>query len=168
MPIETVLAKYRAGRRNTPAQYQWELPGERKMTGLKDVVLLIGRLLLALIFVHEGYTLATHFEGGAAYMAKQGISVPIFVLVIALQLGAGLALVFGLLTRLGALGLGLFCLATAFMFHTNLADQNELLHFEKDLGIAGGMFTLIVAGAGTISLDRFVEPWLLSRFNRPA
>lgn len=130
------------------------------MTGLKDVALLVGRLLLALIFVHEGFTLLTHFQGGAAYMAKQGISVPMFVLVIALQLGGGLALVFGLLARLGALGLGLFCLATAFMFHTNFADQNELLHFEKDLGLAGGMFALVAAGAGAISLDRFVEPWL--------
>lgn len=138
------------------------------MTGLKDVALLIGRLLLALIFVHEGYTLLTHFQGGAAYMAKQGISVPVFVLVIALQLGAGLALVVGLLTRLGALGLGLFCLGTAFLFHTNFANQNELLHFEKDLGIAGGMFTLIVAGAGSISLDHFIEPWLFSVFKRQA
>jgi putative oxidoreductase len=136
--------------------------------GLRDIALLIGRLLLALIFVHEGYTLATHFEGGAAYMAKQGISVPVFVLVILLQLGAGLALVVGLLTRLGALGLGLFCVATAFMFHTNLADQNELLHFEKDLGIAGGMFTLMVAGAGAISFDRFLEPRLTARFRRRA
>ena len=138
------------------------------MTGLKDIVLLVGRLLLALIFVHEGYTLVTHFAGGAAYMAEQGISLPLFVMVIALQLGAGLALVVGLLTRLGALGLGLFCVATAFMFHTNFADQNELLHFEKDLGIAGGMFTLIVAGAGAISLDHFVEPWLAGLFKRQA
>ena len=138
------------------------------MTGLKDIVLLVGRLLLALIFVHEGYTLITHFAGGAAYMAKQGISVPVFVLVIALQLGAGLALVVGLLARLGALGLGLFCLGTAFMFHTNFADQNELLHFEKDLGIAGGMFTLMTVGAGAISLDHFVEPWLMRLIKRQA
>jgi len=138
------------------------------VTGLKDIVLLIGRLLLALIFVHEGYTLATHFEGGAAYMAKQGISVPLFILVIALQLGAGLALVVGFMTRLGALALGLFCVATALLFHTNFADQNELLHFEKDLGIAGGMFTLVAAGAGAISFDRFIEPWFVDRFRRRA
>jgi putative oxidoreductase len=168
MPIEIVLAKVQAGRRKTPAAYQWELKGDQKVTGLKDVVLLIGRLLLALIFVHEGYTLTTHFSGGAAYMAKQGVSLPLFVMVIALQLGAGLALVAGLLTRLGALGLGLFCLMTAFMFHTNFADQNELLHFEKDLGLAGGMFTLMVAGAGSISFDRFLEPWLMGLFKRQA
>lgn len=138
------------------------------MTGLKDVALLIGRLLLALIFVHEGYTLLTNFGGGAAYMAKQGISEPLFAAVIALQLGAGLSLAFGVLARLGALGLGLFCVATAFMFHTNFADQNELLHFEKDLGLAGGMFTLMAVGAGAISFDRFLEPWLLGALRRQA
>jgi putative oxidoreductase len=168
MPTDIVLAKVRAGRCKTPAPYQRELPGDRKVTGLRDVVLLIGRLLLALIFVHEGYMLVTHFGGGAAYMAKQGVTRPLFVMVIALQLGAGLALVVGLLTRLGALGLGLFCLMTAFIFHTNLGDQNELLHFEKDLGIAGGMFTLMIVGAGTLSLDRFVEPWLTRLFRRRA
>ena len=138
------------------------------MTGLKDIALLTGRLLLALIFVHEGYTLMTNFSGGAEYMAKQGISLPLFVLVIVLQLGAGLLLVFGVLTRLGALALGLFCVATATMFHTNFANLNELLHFEKDLGIAGGMFTLAAVGAGAISIDRVLEPWLMQRFSRQA
>src|SRR4029450_7003307 len=109
---------------------------------LRNIALLIGRLLLALIFVHEAYTLITNFSGGAAYMAKQGISLPPFVAVILLQLGGGLSLVFGILTRLGALALGLFCVATATLFHTDLGNLNELLHFEKDLGIAGGMFTL--------------------------
>ena len=132
------------------------------MIGLKDIVLLIGRLLLALIFVQEGYTLITGFSGAAAYMAKQGISLPLFVAVIALQVGAGLSLVFGLLARAGAIALGLFCVATAFLFHTDFASQNELLHFEKDLAIAGGMFTLAMVGAGAISFDRFVEPWLRS------
>jgi putative oxidoreductase len=138
------------------------------LTGLKDIALLIGRLLLALIFVHEGYTLMTNFSGGAEYMAKQGISLPLFVLVIVLQFGAGLSLVFGVLTRLGAVALGLFCVATATMFHTNFANLNELLHFEKDLGIAGGMFTLAAVGAGAISVDRVLEPWLMRRFSRQA
>ncbi|RVB82165.1 DoxX family protein, partial [Mesorhizobium sp. M7A.F.Ca.AU.002.04.1.1] len=61
------------------------------------------------------------------------------------------------LTRLGAVALGLFCLATAALFHTNFASQNELLHLEKDLAIAGGMFVLAIAGAGAISLDRVLN-----------
>ena len=130
---------------------------------LKDATLLAGRLLLSVLFLHEGLTLATHFDAAAKAMATQGISLPIFVATIALQLGAGLSIASGLFTRLGAIGLGLFCLATALLFHTNLANQNELLHFEKDLAISGGMFVLAIAGAGAFSLDRLVVIYLQQR-----
>ncbi|MGX5850280.1 DoxX family protein [Mesorhizobium sp. PL10] len=125
---------------------------------LKDAILLVARLLLSVLFLHEGLTLATHFQAGAKAMAAMGVPLPMFIATIALQLGAGLSIATGLLTRLGALGLGLFCLATALLFHTNLASQNELLHFEKDLAIAGGMFVLAMTGAGAFSLDRLVAP----------
>lgn len=60
----------------------------------------------------------------------------------------------GVLARLGAVALGLFCLMTASLFHTDFASQNELLHFEKDLAIAGGMFILALGGSGRLSVDR--------------
>ena len=129
---------------------------------LTDLTLLTGRLLLSLLFVHEGLELATHLEGAAKAMAALGVSLPLLAATIALQLGAGLSVGLGLLTRLGAVALGLFCLATAALFHTNFASQNELLHFEKDLAIAGGMFVLAISGAGRISLD-----WVLTGFVKP-
>ena len=129
----------------------------------RDLVLLAGRLLLALIFVHEGVELATHFEGAQKAMAAQGVGTPLLLAVIALQLGAGLSVALGILTRLGALGLGLFCLMTASMFHTNFASQNELLHFEKDLAIAGGMFILALSGAGRLAVDRVLVAMLKGR-----
>ncbi|MGJ4855178.1 DoxX family protein [Labrys sp. KB_33_2] len=125
--------------------------------GLTNAVLLAGRLLLALIFVHEGTTLAMHFTGTVQAMAVVGISAPMVVGVIALQLGAGLALALGILARIGAILLGLFCLATATLFHMDFSSQNELLHFEKDLAIAGGMFVLSIAGSGSFSLDRLLR-----------
>ncbi|MER8434303.1 DoxX family protein [Mesorhizobium caraganae] len=130
---------------------------------LKDITLLAARLLLSVLFLHEGLTLATHFDAAAKAMAAQGIGLPLFIATLALQLGAGLSIASGLLTRLGAIGLGLFCLATATLFHTNLASQNELLHFEKDLAIAGGMFVLAIAGAGAFSLDWLVTCYLQQR-----
>ncbi|TIR17312.1 MAG: DoxX family protein [Mesorhizobium sp.] len=120
----------------------------------RDLVLLAGRLLLSLIFVHEGLQLATHFEGAQKAMAALGVGTPLLIATIALQLGAGLSVALGILTRLGAIGLGLFCLMTASLFHTNFASQNELLHFEKDLAIAGGMFILALSGAGRLAVDR--------------
>jgi len=122
----------------------------------RDVVLLAGRLLLSLLFVHEGLELATHFEGAQKAMAALGVGTPLLVATIALQLGAGLSVALGILARMGALGLGLFCLMTASLFQTNFASQNELLHFEKDLAIAGGMFILALSGAGRLSVDRLL------------
>jgi putative oxidoreductase len=124
-----------------------------------DIVLLIGRLLLAWIFLHEGAFLLLNYSASSAGIAKMGA--PAFALapVIALQVAAGLSIAIGCYARCGALALGLFCLATAFLFHTNFAVRNELLHFEKDIAIAGGMFVLMVSGAGRWSVDG----WLRAR-----
>ena len=121
--------------------------------GLADLTLLAGRLLLALIFVHEGAVLLLHFDATVKAMARSASASPWSWRPSRFKLGAGLSVGLGLLTRLGAIALGLFCLATATLFHTNFANHNELLHFEKDLAIAGGMFILAVVGAGALSLD---------------
>jgi len=139
------------------------LPGQRSV----DAALLVARLLLALIFLHEGLTLITHFDGASAAFAKLGIAPFVLIFTILLQLAGGLSVATGFFMRLGALGLGLFCIATALLIHTNFSVQNELLHFEKDLGIAGGMLALIVCGPGRIALDTLVTArfgclkWLL-------
>lgn len=124
---------------------------------LADLILLAGRLLLALIFVHEAISLSTHFSRTVQAMAVVGIDAPLVVAVIALQLGAGLAVALGLLTRIGAALLGLFCLTTALLFHMDFSSQNELLHFEKDFAIAGGFFVLAAAGPGRLALDPLLQ-----------
>jgi putative oxidoreductase len=118
-----------------------------------DVVLLLSRWLLAAIFLHEGAFLLQNFNGAATSMAKAGVPMPLLAATVGLQLAGGLAIVLGWQARLGAAALGLFCVATAVLFHTNFSVRNELLHFEKDLAIAGGMFVLAVRGAGNWSLD---------------
>jgi putative oxidoreductase len=120
---------------------------------LENPILLASRLLLAWIFIHEGAFLAMNFESASAAMAKMGVPAALMVLTIALQLLAGLAIALGWYARTGAAALGLFCLATAMLFHTNFASRNELLHFEKDLAIAGGMFLLMLRGAGAWSIE---------------
>ena len=119
----------------------------------ENPILLASRLLLAWIFIHEGAFLAMNFESASAAMAKMGVPAALMVLTITLQLLAGLAIALGWYARTGAAALGLFCLATAMLFHTNFASRNELLHFEKDLAIAGGMFLLMLRGAGVWSIE---------------
>ncbi|WP_133710906.1 DoxX family protein [Rhizobium sp. BK313] len=124
---------------------------------MTDLILLLGRLLLSLIFLHESLSLATSLSATLAGFSKLGLPAPMVLAVIALQLGAGLSIATGLFSRLGAVALALFCLATALLFHTNLTNQNELLHFEKDLAIAGGMFVLAISGAGSLSIGRLIS-----------
>src|SRR5262245_1475163 len=100
---------------------------------LDNVVLLASRLLLAAIFVHEGVFLVANFAAASTSMAEVGVPAPALIATIALQLGAGIAIAVGWHARPGAAALGLFCLATAILFHTDFANRDELLHFEKDL-----------------------------------
>ena len=133
-----------------------------------DLLLLVGRLLLALIFIHEAVTLLTGFTDSATAIGKVGVPPYVLILTILLQFGAGSMVALGWYTRLGSLILGLFCLATAFLFHSNFALRSELLHFEKDLAMAGGLFVLTVTGAGALSLDRaFGRRQLLGHGVRP-
>jgi len=118
----------------------------------KELGLLVGRLLLAAIFLHEGLSLISNFDSAAEGMLKIGVPIPALMATVVLQLGASLAIVLGFYTRLGAAGLSLFCVATALLFHNHVEIRNELLHFEKDLAIAGGMLVLMINGPGRWAL----------------
>jgi putative oxidoreductase len=118
------------------------------------MILFVSRLLVAWIFVHEGVYLVMNFGSASAGMAKTGVPAPPLVATIALQLIAGIAIAIGWHARPGAAALGLFCIATAIMFHGNTDSRNELLQFEKALAIAGGMFGLVLNGAVSWSVER--------------
>ena len=127
---------------------------ESRHATFRNLGLLASRLLLAGIFVHEGAFLALNFGAASAAMTKAGVPAFVLIPIIALQLVAGIAIAIGWQARAGAAALVLFCVAIAVLFHTNLASRNELLHFEKDLAIAGGMFVLMLCGSGGWSVDR--------------
>jgi putative oxidoreductase len=130
--------------------------------GPRNALLLAARLLLAFIFVHEGVFLIFNFDSAASATSKLGVPNVVFVATIVLQLFAGMAIALGIFTRLGAIALAIFCFLTAFMFHTHFGVRDELLHFEKDLAIAGGMFVLMVRGAGRYSMDAYAGQKALS------
>jgi putative oxidoreductase len=119
-----------------------------------SAALLLGRLLLALIFVHEGFVLLGGWRAAVVYMERFGVPGMLLPAVILLELGGGILIAVGALTRVAALAFSVFCVLTALLFHTDFADQNQLLHFQKDLGLAGGFLVLTVCGSGAWSVDR--------------
>jgi len=120
---------------------------------LKAGAALIGRILLAAIFLHDGWFKVVAYQAALAYMAAYGVPGALLPLAIAVELGCALLIVLGLWTRAAALMLAAFCVATAVLFHTKFGDRNQLLHFEKDLAIAGGFLMLAVHGAGAWAID---------------
>ena len=114
---------------------------------------LVGRLLLAAIFLHEAWSKFAAYPAALAYMQTFGVPGQLLPLAIAVELGCGLLILCGYHTRAAALVLAGFCLATAVLFHGKFGDRNQLLHFEKDLAIAGGLLVLFAHGAGAWSLD---------------
>ncbi len=109
---------------------------------LSRLTLIVGRLAIAALFLHEAWFKATHYDLAGAYMARFGLPQELLPAALALELVGGLALATGLLQRWAALGLAAFCVAAALIFHLNWADQNQLLHFQKDIAIAGGLLVL--------------------------
>jgi putative oxidoreductase len=76
------------------------------------------------------------------------------VVAVAVELGGGRLLILGYRVRPVALALAVFCVATAVSFHSNFADQNQMIHFLKNVMIAGGLLQIAAFGAGAISLDQ--------------
>ncbi|MGH8457724.1 MAG: DoxX family protein [Nevskiales bacterium] len=122
--------------------------------------MLVGRILLAAIFIFAGYGKLGAYDATQAYMASQGVPGMLLPLVILLELGGGIAIVLGLFTRLTAVALAGFCVASALLFHSNAAEQMQAVMFMKNLAMAGGFLILAAHGPGDISLD--------NRNSRPA
>jgi putative oxidoreductase len=123
--------------------------------GNQAVLALIGRVVLAAVFILSGVSklgAASEFQG---YIASVGLPAPLLGYIIALivEIGGGALLLVGYRTKLVAGVLAAFCVIAAILFHRALGDQNQLIHFMKNLAMAGGLLQIVAFGAGRISLD---------------
>ncbi|MBK6615693.1 DoxX family protein [Ottowia sp.] len=130
------------------------------MNPMQNPLALIGRLLLAYLFIPAGLGKISGFAGTAGYIASKGLPMPEVgaVLAILAELGCGILLLIGFKTRWAALALAVFTLAAAFFFHNYWAVPAEQvmaqrINFNKNLAIAGGLLLLAAFGAGAFSVD---------------
>ncbi|MDQ0467590.1 DoxX family protein [Labrys wisconsinensis] len=127
------------------------------MDRLKALVALAARLLLAQIFLVEGWGKIAGYADVQQYMIAHGVRGELLPLVIATELGFGLCIAAGVLTRLAALVLAGFCVLTALIFHADFGDPDQLVNFQKNAAMAGGFLALLALGPGAVSVDAWLE-----------
>ena len=115
----------------------------------------VGRLLIGLPFAMSGLGKLAAYGKITAMIAAAGLPVPplAYAVAVAIELGGGVLLVAGYQARLVAIVLAVFSIAAAVSFHNNFADQNQMIHFLKDVMLAGGLLQIAAFGAGALSLD---------------
>lgn len=115
---------------------------------------------LSCIFILSGFAkLGAGYEGTQGYMEAMGVPGALMPAVIFAEIVGGVAVAAGFLTRWAALGLAVFTVASAFLFHFQLADQMQFINFFKNIAIAGGFLVLAAHGGGRFSMDG----WLANR-----
>ncbi|WP_409319191.1 DoxX family protein [Pseudomonas sp. KCJK9016] len=118
-------------------------------------VALIGRVLLSVIFILSGFSKLAAPAMMIGYISSVGLPLPQVALALAVivEIGGGLALIAGYRTRTVAAVLAAFSVFTALAFHNSLGDQNQFIHFFKNIAMAGGLLQVVAFGAGRFSLD---------------
>lgn len=114
----------------------------------------LGRLLLVVLFIMSGWSKISGYEGTQGYMESMGVPGGLLPLVIALEILGGIAVLVGFKARWIALILAIFTIASAVIFHADFADQNQMMHFMKNLAIAGGFLMIAGHGPGALSVDK--------------
>src|ERR1700678_1038397 len=119
----------------------------------------IGRALIGLPFAMSGLNKLAAYGPTMEMIAAAGLPFPplAFAGAVAVELGGGLLLVLGYRVRPVAPALAAFSRATAVSFHSDFADRNQMIHFLKNVMMAGGLLQIAAFGAGAISLDNWLS-----------
>ena len=132
------------------------------MTKQTDTAALVGRIFIAVLFLLSGLGKVAAPAATQGYISAMGLPAPVLAYFgsTAVELIGGVLLIVGFRVRAVAVGMAVFTLLTAVFFHRDFADQNQMIHFLKNIAIVGGLLQVAAFGAGAFSLDR--------RFDRTA
>ena len=124
----------------------------------------VGRFLIAILFIMSGLSKITTPAAIIGYIDSAGLPFPTlgYVITLAVEIGGGLLLLTGFQARIAAGIMAVFTIAAALAFHRNFVDQNQMIHFMKNIAITGGLLQVVAFGAGRFSLDARRTPHLQS------
>tara|TARA_Y100001970_G_scaffold191105_1_gene232381 strand:+ start:63 stop:440 length:378 start_codon:yes stop_codon:yes gene_type:complete len=120
---------------------------------MANIADLIGRILISALFLLNGIFKISNYDGTISWMESFGMPGILLIPAIILEIAGPVLIIIGYKTKLAAGLLSLFCIATAFIFHNDFANQMQLTSFLKNIALAGGFLILFVNGAKGFSLD---------------
>jgi putative oxidoreductase len=125
-------------------------------TAAMDWVALAGRVLMSAIFIHSGYLKAIAPTATMTYFGNQHLPMvgAAYALTLLIEIGGGLLFLVGYRARLTALVLAAWCVATAMVAHYHPESREQMIHFMKNISMAGGFLQVVAYGAGRLSADR--------------
>ena len=114
---------------------------------------LIGRILISALFLLNGIFKINNYDGTIGWMESFGMPEILLIPAIILEVLGPILIIVGYQTRIAAVLLSLFCVATAIIFHNDFTDQMQFTSFLKNIALAGGFLILFTNGAKGLSLD---------------
>ena len=123
------------------------------MSQIENLSTVVGRVIIALLFIMAGVSKITGYDGTAQFMDGAGVSSALLPLVIIVELGGGIAVAIGWLTRWWAWALAGFCIVSGVLFHYEPGNQMQMTMLMKNVALAGGLMFIAGRGAGAFSLD---------------
>lgn len=121
---------------------------------MAGVIQLLGRVMLALIFILAGIGKIMDPAGTSAYMESMGVSSMLLWPSALLELLGGIAIAVGYRTSLAAVLLAIFSIAAGVLFHSDFSDKMQMVLFLKNIAMAGGLLLLAVSGTTAYSFDK--------------
>ena len=119
-----------------------------------QILELVGRIFISLIFLLAGVGKIFNYEGTIGYMESYGIPGYLLISAIVIEILFPLLVIIGYKTKFSAMILSLFAILLALIFHTDFSNQMQLMSFLKNFAIAGGFLIIFVRGAGKYSIDQ--------------
>ena len=119
-----------------------------------QILELIGRIFISLIFLVAGIGKILNYEGTIGYMESFGVPGSLLIPAIIIEILFPLLVIVGYKTKFSAIILALFAILLAVIFHTDFSNQMQLMSFLKNFAIAGGFLIIFVRGAGKYSIDQ--------------
>tara|TARA_Y100000992_G_C20855089_1_gene300095 strand:- start:14 stop:400 length:387 start_codon:yes stop_codon:yes gene_type:complete len=121
---------------------------------MANLIDLIGRVLISLVFLLSGYNKILNYDGTISWM--EGYGVPGFLLwpTIILEIILPILIIVGYRTQLSAILLAIFCMVTAIIFHLDFANQMQVIALLKNFGLAGGFIFIAINGPKDWALDQ--------------